>query len=286
MSYNLREQDLNNVFNKDEFNLIVLILSSPGNIEQRNAIRETWASEFDEKSQYLFAIGKMNIDKTTLNVLRDEQAVHGDILLLPVHESYSRLTKKLLAAIIHVASTYTFRFLLKVDDDSFVNVKTLIGTLDSVESNIPVYWGYFNGKATVFKKGKWKEDEWFLCDKYLPYAVGGGYILSSPAVQFIANNGHLLSTYRSEDVSVGTWLAPLNMSRIHDVRFDTGHISRGCQNSHIITHKKSPALMRALHSSLQQSGRPCLVETEISKPYQYDWSVAPSKCCSKLFLAS
>lgn len=286
MSYNLREQDLSIVFNKEQFKLIVLILSAPGNSDQRTAIRQTWASDFDDSSQYVFAIGKNNIDASTHIALNEEQSANGDILLLPVHESYGSLTKKLLAGIMHLTNLYTFQYLLKVDDDSFVNVKKLMKALDFVDPSTPIYWGYFNGKATVLKKGKWKEDEWFLCDRYLPYALGGGYILSFPAVQYIVNNAHLLSVYNSEDVSVGTWLAPLNMSRLHDTRFDTGHISRGCQNSHIISHKKNPALMTALHTSLIQSGHPCIVETEISKPYQYDWSLPPSKCCSKLFLTN
>ena len=41
-----------------------------------------------------------------------------------------------------------------------------------------LYWGFFDGRAPVMKKGKWAEKDYKLCDKYIPYALGGGYVLS------------------------------------------------------------------------------------------------------------
>lgn len=60
-----------------------------------------------------------------------------------------------------------------------------------------------------------------LCDTYLPYALGGGYVLGRPLVAHVVAAAPLLAAYTSEDVSVGAWLAPLNVTRRHDVRFDT-----------------------------------------------------------------
>uniref|UniRef100_A0A914RJR2 Hexosyltransferase n=1 Tax=Parascaris equorum TaxID=6256 RepID=A0A914RJR2_PAREQ len=45
---------------------------------------------------------------------------------------------------------------------------------------------------------------------------------------------------RSEDVSVGAWLAGLDVRYVHDPRFDTEFRSRGCNNEYIITHKQTP----------------------------------------------
>lgn len=176
MSYHLKDLNGNDVFEKEEFNLITMILSSPENVDQRASIRETWASDFDDRSQYVFVIGRLNIDSATHASISSEQMAHGDILLLPVHDSYSNLTRKLLAAIIHIMGSYKFQFLLKVDDDSFVYVKKLIKALDTVDSSQPLYWGYFNGRAPVFKKGKWKEDNWFLCDRYVCSYDYNGYL--------------------------------------------------------------------------------------------------------------
>ena len=52
-----------------------------------------------------------------------------------------------------------------------------------------------------------------LCDRYIPYALGGGYVLSANLVGFLADNAAALRPYRAEDASVGTWLAPLKIHR-------------------------------------------------------------------------
>jgi hypothetical protein len=60
-----------------------------------------------------------------------------------------------------------------------------------------------------------------LCDLYLPYATGGGYLLGTQLVTYLAENAQLVDRFFNEDVSVGAWLAPLNVTRVHDTRFDT-----------------------------------------------------------------
>lgn len=39
---------------------------------------------------------------------------------------------------------------------------------------------------------------WFLSDRYLPYALGGGYVLGMDAVKYIARNADIFSHYVSE----------------------------------------------------------------------------------------
>lgn len=59
--------------------------------------------------------------------------------------------------------------------------------------------------------------------------------------------------YNSEDVSVGAWLAGLNVHYVHDPRFDTEWTSRGCHNEYLVTHKQASPLLhsalRTLHAS-------------------------------------
>uniref|UniRef100_T1KZE0 Hexosyltransferase n=1 Tax=Tetranychus urticae TaxID=32264 RepID=T1KZE0_TETUR len=107
-----------------------------------------------------------------------------------------------------------------------------------------LYWGYFDGDAPVKRQGKWTEDNWFLCDKYLPYALGGGYVISSSLVKYIVTNSHLLSLYHNEDVNMGVWLASLNITRQHDPRFDTEYKSRGCSNNFLVSHRQNINDMR------------------------------------------
>ena len=74
--------------------------------------------------------------------------------------------------------------------------------------------------------------------RYIPYPQGGGYVLSGDIVEYVGRERDSLQRYAAEDVSVGVWIAPLQVERRHDVRFDTEWRSRGCRNDYLVTHKQ------------------------------------------------
>ena len=78
-----------------------------------------------------------------------------------------------------------------------------------------LYMGYFSGHAPVKrdKNSKYYEKDYNFIDTYIPYALGAGYILSSDLVHFVAKNADMLMQWFSEDVSLGTWLAPVHPNR-------------------------------------------------------------------------
>lgn len=264
---------------KPSYFLIILITTDPTKSATRNVIRETWLSQSHPEVKHLFLVSIKGLIDEIQQDLQNENSQHQDMLILDdVFESYGTLAEKVLTGMQFVYSTYHFNFLLKCDDDSFVRVPLLLKELHKQPQKL-LYWGFFKGGSSVFQKGKWKESDWFLCDTYLPYALGGGYILSSDLVQFIANSAPLLQRYKSEDVSVGVWLSPLKLHRIHDVRFDTEFKSRGCYNEYLITHKQSASEMRAKYSNLVKTGNMCTSQSRMRYSYNYNWTVPPSKCC-------
>lgn len=100
--------------------------------------------------------------------------------------------------------------------------------------------------------------------------------------RLILKIGFFLRLHKSEDVSVGLWLAPVaNIERKHDVRFDTEYRSRGCSNEYIITHKVSLEKMQALHERYQLTGELCKREERHRMSYHYNWTVPPSQCCNR-----
>uniref|UniRef100_T1JN38 Hexosyltransferase n=1 Tax=Strigamia maritima TaxID=126957 RepID=T1JN38_STRMM len=233
--------------------LVVLIFSSVFNMEHRDTIRQTWLKNSGIEIIHFFAIGSAKLGPSEEKTLQSENARFGDLLLLPD----------------------------VVDDDSFVQLNLLFKELDSLKEKDRLYWGYFDGRASVKHQGHWKEVDWILCDHYLPYALGGGYVVSRDLVEYIYVNEKLLKLYKSEDVSLGTWLAPLDIRRIHDPRFDTEFKSRGCLNSYIVTHKQNIDEMRRKFGLFEERGKICNVELQHRFPYQYDWKVPPSKCCNR-----
>jgi galactosylxylosylprotein 3-beta-galactosyltransferase len=178
--------------------LIILILTSPANVNRRDVIRETWLSLCKNNSvvQYHFVIGGGGISEEMHSFIVEEQSVHHDLIVLPhVYDNYKSLTQKVLEAFVWIDKAVKhFHYLLKCDDDSFVQVDKVVLELITlkVTKGHSLYWGFFNGRGHVKESGKWKESDWVLCDYYLPYALGGGYVLSQKLIHFIAANAKFL----------------------------------------------------------------------------------------------
>ncbi|CAP36830.3 Protein CBR-SQV-2 [Caenorhabditis briggsae] len=268
--------------------LFVSVLSSPNETERRQNVRETWfrlsakgPSVFIAK----FVVGTMGLDSEERKILEEENAKFGDLSFLKRHEeAYDKLAKKTLFSFQNAYDNFKFKFFLKTDADSFVRITPLIMNLKTVQHPM-LYWGFLDGRAKPFRKGKWKEPEWNLCDRYLPYQLGGGYILSYELVRFLATNAPLFRIYKNEDVSVGAWLAGLDVKYVHDPRFDTEWTSRGCSNEYLITHKHTMQEMTQMYENLKTTGKLCAKEFHFCRrrlSYVYDFSKPPSECCTRV----
>ncbi|XP_057703121.1 beta-1,3-galactosyltransferase 6 isoform X2 [Corythoichthys intestinalis] len=261
--------------------LVVLITTGPKYTERRSIIRSTWLSKRDSDTLAMFVVGTLGLSDEDLQNLNVEQGRHKDLLLLPdLKDSYENLTVKLLHMYSWLDRNVHFKFVLKADDDTFARLDLLKDELRGKEPS-RLYWGFFSGRGRVKTAGKWREGSWELCDYYLPYALGGGYVLSSDLVRYVRLNAEYLKIWQSEDVSLGAWLAPVDVRRTHDPRFDTEYKSRGCNNKYLVTHKQSLEDMLEKHQMLQRDGRLCKEEVKLRLSYVYDWSVPPSQCCQR-----
>ena len=267
--------------------LVLIVLSGVDQQKRRDSLRATWMSDVAAKKltrsvKFVFTIGTLGLSDSDSTSLHRESNQHQDMLLLPdLKESYYNLTRKLLHSLVWVDSNVEFSYLMKCDDDTFVLLDPLVKELSKRDSSNSLYWGFFDGRATAKRKGKWVEQDWFLCDKYLPYALGGGYVMSADLVHRIAVNADGLQLYNAEDVSMGVWLSSFRAERRHDVRFNTEFVSRGCNNQYLVSHKQSVQEMQQKHANLQQYSRQCSSEYQVRLSYEYDWTVAPSKCCQR-----
>lgn len=243
--------------------------------------------------KHVFSIGTLDLSSSALAELEKEQKQNNDLLLLNRHhDTYKNLTAKLMQSLYVLRRHYEFSYVLKVDDDTYVKLDSLVNTLVSYDRKLlrkrseyrdhvlpQLYWGYFNGRSTIKTKGQWKESSYYLSKNYLPYALGGGYVLSRSLCDYIVNNSQLLSHYGSEDVSVGTWLAPLrHVYRWHDPRFDTSYAPRKCRSYHMVLHKRNGQMMRDIHDGELCSG----IGSSILSDYYYDWTRTADKCCDSL----
>lgn len=193
--------------NKSTF-LFIMILTSPKGTERRDAIRSTWLKNVKSDFIAKFIIGGKTLSKSDRDLLESENQSYQDLVIIPhLKDGYYELSNKVLQGFRWINENIDCSYVMKADDDSFVRIDKIVSELSHSKSiKTPnLYWGFFRGNARVKRKGKWAEHKWVLCDHYLPYANGGGYVLSTKLVNFIARNWDLLQLYNSEDVSVGMY---------------------------------------------------------------------------------
>lgn len=257
-------------------------------LEERGKQHRTDMSHI--RLKHLFVIGTNDLSADLQNNIVEEQINHSDLLLLTdFKDDYRQLSDKLLRSISELVDLYKFKYILKCDDDAYVKLDLLVQELNFYHNQmsrvydrsteIDLYWGYFNGRAQQKVHGKWAENNYHLSDRYLPYAVGGGYVISYKIAKFIADHHTILGNYVSEDVSMGVWTAPFkNIHRKHDVRFDTQWLARNCRNYHLVLHKRTPKDMYDIYNE-----KTCSIDPRdpMRRPveYFYNWSAKPSECC-------
>uniref|UniRef100_A0A8D0HGI1 Hexosyltransferase n=1 Tax=Sphenodon punctatus TaxID=8508 RepID=A0A8D0HGI1_SPHPU len=109
--------------------LLTIIASSPGNRTRRDLIRQTWANLTDIRGYgvlTVFALGKPASEATQLEITEESQK-HKDIIEGIFFDSPENHTLKTLMA---VQWTVTFcsnaRFILKTNEEMFVNIPSLV----------------------------------------------------------------------------------------------------------------------------------------------------------------
>ena len=273
-----------------QYLLAVMVLSTPNENGKilRQLIRETWKKGFEAvKSTVIikFVLGTAGIAKSQIFLLESEQANHNDLLLMgSLKDDYHNLTLKVLNILVWADSHLRFSYLLKCDEDTYVRVEAIVSELNGRKTMENLYWGYFLGNTGPSKTGKFAEHNWFLCDHFLPYAMGGGYIISSNLVHIVARNAGHLQLYSNEDVSMGVWMSSYKIERKHDARFNFFGWSRGCSNKHLLSGQQNMADIRNKYQLLLRSAgkEQCNVEHLQYYGYQYNWHVLPSQCCNKI----
>ncbi|XP_018571854.1 beta-1,3-galactosyltransferase 5-like [Anoplophora glabripennis] len=108
----------------DEEPLLILVHSATNHFNNRKVIRETWG-QYDDDIRLLFLVGTAN-GKDIQEKLEEESKQHSDLLQGNFVDTYHNLTYKhvmgLKYAVYHCSQA---KFVLKVDDDVFVNIPTL-----------------------------------------------------------------------------------------------------------------------------------------------------------------
>ncbi|XP_076307382.1 beta-1,3-galactosyltransferase 5-like [Tachypleus tridentatus] len=112
--------------------LLVLVLSRPLNIHARKAIRDTWGKYLKIKGAKLAFVLGLPKTKNLQQELQAEDLIYKDLIQGNFSDTYFNLSTKTLV-LIRWASLYCpqVKFILKTDDDVFINSKTLLQVVNT-----------------------------------------------------------------------------------------------------------------------------------------------------------
>ena len=196
--------------------LVILITSSPGHLQERTKIRQTWAMAHRRSKigviQYAFLLGRSDSD--TEEMMRIESTVHGDILMGDFNDAYRNLTlKTILGYEWFRRECPSSKFLMKTDDDAYINTEALVRYANAVMDTGHVMVGYCDGPRP--KKHRGSRSRWYMSDDQYPdseyprYCCGCGYIITGHTARDIAEVMHWLPVIPLEDLFTGVAMTRL-----------------------------------------------------------------------------
>lgn len=269
--------------------LLMAIKTKELNFNNRQVIRQTWGqvgwvagrrrySSRGARGGYVrrvFLLGKDDAEDLGKELLQLESRNYGDILQWDFQDTFFNLTlKDVLFWNWFSQHCNRARFVLKGDDDVFVNTPAMINYLQDQLRNPQRYKAmrdFMVGDviATAIPNRK-SDSKYFVPNNffkglYPTYAGGGGVVYSgllAKRLNYISKRIHL---FPIDDVYVGMCMVRLNASPIHhpafltfDFREKEEESSSCAYHTILLVHKRSPEQVGKLWLHLKETETECL----------------------------
>ncbi|XP_074932264.1 LOW QUALITY PROTEIN: beta-1,3-galactosyltransferase 2-like [Phalacrocorax aristotelis] len=222
--------------------LVLLVVTEPGDIRARDAIRQTWGNESSVPGismLRLFLVGVHPVFGQALaSVLEEESLLHHDILQQDFLDTYNNLTLKTLMGMEWVSKHCpNASYVVKADHDVFLNLGYLVERfLVPPKENFMTGYIYRNSGPIRSKAYKWYVPyEVYPNNTYPPYCGGPAYVLSGDLASKIYNVAQTLPVINMEDSFMGICLHALGISvtrspwgafSMYWIKYDKCHFSR------------------------------------------------------------
>lgn len=210
--------------NGRELKLLVLITTAPDHEKHRTAVRQTWGHFALRKDVVMaFVIGRTT-NADIQNNIDKENELYGDIIQSNFIDHYSNLTLKTISMFEWI-KTYCSEshFVLKTDDDMFINMPLLLTFIDSKKADQHVMYGRMakGWKPVRNKKSKYYIDtNTYSKTRYPDFLTGPAYLFTSDVVDEIYQKVLDTNFFVLEDVLItGIVGESLRIRRIGDSRF-------------------------------------------------------------------
>lgn len=200
--------------------LLILVHSNPLHFNKRDIIRKTWG-KYNDLVKLLFLFGGVDSPETQSRIA-DENSVHKDIIQGNFFDAYRNLTYKHVMAL--KWTTYfcvSAKFILKADDDIFVNTPFLIKFLSKDvfphgARKLILCSVYIRSVVKRSYRSKWRVSPMEYDDSHYPtYCAGFGIIYTADVVVQLYEKAQKSKYFWIDDVFITGIIAnQLNLSRM------------------------------------------------------------------------
>ena len=267
--YIINEQDLCS----DQTEMLIVVNSYHPHSDRRSAIRKTWGSFAHDQPwpnstvvvniRLVFVFGRHLSERFNHNVLQESKE-HHDVIQGDFMDDYRNMTLKSLFGLRYFADFCQARYLLKSDDDMFVNLPYLITILRQKQMKRAIM-GPLLLHSRVNRDGKWKVSEGqFPFTFYPPYEAGAAYVISGDVVRELFETSEYMPAISIDDVYVTGILGKIiNVTHVHQPGFAfwTSPPSTACDfllNLKVSSTKMTPIHLQHVWSDMQR-GKDCQV---------------------------
>uniref|UniRef100_A0A8C5WGN5 Hexosyltransferase n=1 Tax=Leptobrachium leishanense TaxID=445787 RepID=A0A8C5WGN5_9ANUR len=240
--------------------LLILVTSSPSHLDRRDAIRQTWGSRStsalsDSLTVFLLAVPESQDEKA---VLAQESMLHGDIIQAEFADTYQNLTLKTLVGLTWATEHCpNAKFVLKTDDDVFVNTLTLLKFLKWQKG--PLYMGRLHWHVSPIREADsrhYTPMDTYEGNYFPPYCSGTGYILSLDVVRHLLVQREQITLISLEDVYIGLLAYRAGISPLHSAKV-AGSMTLPhdgcCYRTMFTSHKVTPQRMVEAWAMLEEA---------------------------------
>ncbi|XP_055681630.1 beta-1,3-galactosyltransferase 1-like [Lutzomyia longipalpis] len=204
--------------------LLILVTSAPSHYDARMAIRHTWGHyAMRRDTAVAFFLGSTG-DQATEEQLMAENTLFGDLIQGRFVDSYNNLTLKTISMLEWV-DTYCpqVSFVLKTDDDMFINVPKLMQFMEKHNRDKRHIYGRLAKKWKPIrnKKSKYYVSPNQYLPKYFPdFTTGPAYLMTSDVIHDLYEKSLEQTYLKLEDVYTTGIVAQLvKVKRVHVTEF-------------------------------------------------------------------
>ena len=193
---------------------LVVVHTSTVNFERRKSLRETWANINIRQTftkRLVFLLGKPHNESTQM-LIRKESECYGDIVQGNFLDTYQNLTHKAVLGLRWITENCRkVKFIVKVDDDVFVNIFKLVDEIFTQNTNkTRTILCEVRRKDIIHRTGKWMvEKNYFPKMEHwpTPYCPGFFVIMTADIIPELYEKAKIVPFLWLDDVYVFGLLA-------------------------------------------------------------------------------